>query len=234
MLKTRAEFYRHLLFERAAMLDKAEGIGAQIGVPDDIKGTLGTSGAASALPGTVPEDVLEAFTKVANEFVSPRALSNELQNLVKSVYGDDYDVLAMNSCESALRVVYGSLLAPPMLGQGDAYRARCIGLLERHTEHHLSYGTPFPPPPIYKNIFSDRGNTAGELGFGGRRMANFDTVMIPMAGARYQLHGPKMIQSPLLWKLMPSKRWRPLFPRRKSMPRICRASSRVRSRSVIT
>ena len=196
MNRTRAEFYTRLLSERGAILEEAEKRGAELGLPEEVKGKLGTSGAASTLPGIVPEDVMDVITKVANDLVSPRGLGDELRRLVKSVYGDDYDVLATNSCESALRIVYGSLIAPPMLSQGDTYRARCIGLLERHTEHHLSYGAPFPAK--YKDLFSDRGNTAGELGVGGRRMANLDIVMVPMAGARYQLHGPKMIPAPLL------------------------------------
>jgi hypothetical protein len=75
-------------------------------------------------------------------------------------------------------------------------------LLERHSEHHLSYGRPFPPR--YKDVFADRGATAGELGILGRRNLNTDVVMIPMEGAEYPLHGIKFHPVPLLAKTDPA------------------------------
>ena len=78
--------------------------------------------------------------------------------------------------------------------------ARPIGLewldYWRHAEHHLSYGRPFPP--VYKDLFADRGATAGELGLLGRRLENTDCVFVPMSGARYDLHGIKFHPTPLL------------------------------------
>ena len=69
-------------------------------------------------------------------------------------------------------------------------------MIERHAEHHLSYGRPFPPK--YKDLFADRGATAGELSLAGRRSQNTDIVMVPMAGASYTLHGIKFYPCPLL------------------------------------
>ena len=109
-------------------------------------------------------------------------LGDEIRRVVKSVYGDEYDAAPTNSCEAALWITFDALLTPPLMGRGEPYRARCIGLIERHAEHHLSYGRPFPPK--YKDLFADRGATAGELGLAGRRSQNTDIVMVPMAGAR--------------------------------------------------
>ncbi|MGE4242140.1 hypothetical protein [Ramlibacter sp.] len=193
---TRMDLYDSLVVRKDEFLARAEEAGRALDIPPELRGRLGTSGASSALPGTLRADVMQAMQDVAGKFVSMRALGDEIRRLVKSVYGDGWDAAPTNSCEAALEVVHDALLTPPQLGRGDTYRARCVGLLERHAEHHLSYGRPFPPK--YKEVFSDRGSTAGELGLNGRRALNTDIVFVPMAGARYDVHGPKMIQSPML------------------------------------
>ena len=193
---SRMDIYERLLLERESLMARAEDIGRGLSIPAELRGKIGTSGASSAMPGSIRQDVLDAMSSVADAFVSPRTLSDEIRRLVKSVYGDGYDAAATNSCEAALGVVFDALLTPPQLGRGDTYRSRCIGLLERHAEHHLSYGRPFPP--MYKEVFADRGATAGELGINGRRAINTDIVIVPMAGSRQELHGPKMIPCPLL------------------------------------
>ncbi len=192
----RMDLYERLVTQKQRLLDAAESLGRGLAVPADLKGGIGTSGANSALPGTVRRDVVEAMERAAASTVAPRALGDELRRVVKSVYGDEFDAAPTNSCEAALGVVFDALLTPPQLGRGDTYRARCVGLLERHAEHQLSYGRPFPP--LYKEVFSDRGATAGELGISGRRAINTDVVMVRMAGARYEPHGAKMLPSPLL------------------------------------
>ncbi len=192
----RMDLYARLLEDREVLCGLAAQAGARLQIPAELKGLIGTSGASSALPGSIRQDVLEAMSSVSADFVSPKALGDEIRRLVKSVYGDGYDAAVVNSCEAALSVAYDALLTPPQLGRGAPYRARCIGLIERHAEHHLSYGRPFPPR--YKEIFADRGTTAGEFGLGGRRAMETDIVMVPMAGARYDAHGPKMTPCPLL------------------------------------
>lgn len=192
----RMDFYERLLAARDELLTKADAVGRGIAIPSELKGAIGTSGANSALPGSIRTDIIEAMDAVAGSVVPPRRLGDEIRRVVKSVYGDDFDAAPTNSCEAALGLVYDALLTPPQLGRGESYRARCIGLLERHAEHQLSYGRPFPP--IYKEVFSDRGATAGELGISGRRAVNTDIVMVRMAGARYEAHGPKMLPCPLL------------------------------------
>jgi hypothetical protein len=192
----RMDFYERLIADREELLAKAEAIGRGLSIRSDLRGAIGTSGANSALPGSVREDIIEAMSSVAGSVVPPRRLGDEIRRVVKSVYGDDFDAAPTNSCEAALGLVYDALLTPPQLGRGETYRARCVGLLERHAEHQLSYGRPFPP--LYKEVFSDRGSTAGELGISGRRAVNTDIVMVRMAGGRYEPHGPKMLPCPLL------------------------------------
>jgi len=192
----RMDFYEKLIAARDGLLAKAEAIGRGLAIPSELRGSIGTSGANSAMPGTVRKDIIDAMEEAAGSVVPPRRLGDDIRRVVKSVYGDDFDAAPTNSCEAALGLVYDALLTPPQLGRGETYRSRCIGLLERHAEHQLSYGRPFPP--VYKEVFSDRGSTAGELGISGRRAVNTDIVMVRMAGGRYEPHGPKMLPCPLL------------------------------------
>jgi hypothetical protein len=197
----RLDLYRFLRANWAKILDEAERIGAAIGIPSELKGTVGVSGASSAVPGTLRKEVVAAIAKGAASVVHLNEVGDEIRRVVKSVYGDDYDAVPISSCEAALGVSYDALVAPPLMGRGEPYRVRCIGLLERHIEHHLSYGRPFPG--IHKDLFADRGATSGELGLLGRRQENIDIVMVPLAGARYEVHGIKSYPCPLLMEVDP-------------------------------
>lgn len=192
----RLDLYEHLAANKARILDEAERISEGLGIPAELRGTFGTTGANSALPATLRRDVLAEIEKRGRQVAPLRQLGDEIRRVVKSVYGDDYDAAPTNSCEAALDIAFSALLTPPLMGSGEPYRARCIGLIERHCEHQLSYGRPFPP--MHKDLFADRGATAGELGLLGRRNPNTDIVMVPMAGARYALHGIKFYPCPLL------------------------------------
>jgi len=82
------------------------------------------------------------------------------------------------------------------MGRGDNYRARYIAPYEKHMHHQGGYGRPFPAK--YKDYIADRGSTPGELGFYGKRQNNLDTVLVPLAGANYDVHGIKHHPVPLL------------------------------------
>ena len=83
-----------------------------------------------------------------------------------------------------------------MPGRGDNYRARYIAPYEKHMHHQAGYGRPFPPR--YKDYLADRGTTPGELGFYGKRQNNLDTLIVPLVGAKYDVHGIKSHPVPLL------------------------------------
>ena len=63
------------------------------------------------------------------------------------------------------------------------------------------YGRPFPPR--YKDILADRGSTAGELGFHGKRLNNLSVYYAPLVGANYDVHGIKYHPVPLLTNVDP-------------------------------
>jgi hypothetical protein len=192
----RLDLYDHLGARREQILAEAESIGKGLGIPAELKGTFGTSGTHSALPGSIRRDILQAIDAGMRKIGPLKYVGDEIRRTVKSVYGDAYDAAPANSCEAALEIAFDALLSPPLMGRGEPYRARCIGPIERHSEHHLSYGRPFPS--MYKDLFADRGATAGELGLLGRRKAHTDVVMVPMVGASYELHGVKFYPCPLL------------------------------------
>lgn len=195
------DLYQQLHADRARILASAEELGRDIGIPAELRGCIGASGASSSAPGTLRREVIDAIATGSREMRSLAHVGDEIRRVVKSVYGDQYDAAPVASCEGALWVAYDALIAPPLMGRGEPYRVRVIGLLERHIEHHLSYGRPFPG--IHKDIFADRGATAGELGLLGRRQENIDIVMVPMAGARYDVHGIKSYPCPLLLDVDP-------------------------------
>ena len=193
---SRLELYSSLAKNRERLISDARRIGEGLAIPAGLQGAIGTSGCNSSLPGTVRRDILGNIEDGMMKVRPVKDLGDEIRLLVKSVYGDEYDAAPTNSCEAALLIAYETLFTPPSTGRGDAYRSRVVGLLERHAEHQLSYGRPFPP--VYKDLFADRGATAGELGLLGRRLENTDCVFVPMAGASYALHGIKFHPTPLL------------------------------------
>ena len=104
-------------------------------VPSAVKHRLGPTGANSALPGTLRSETLNAIEQGMKKVLSPRQIGDDIRRVVKSVYGDEFDAVPTNSCESALLATYDALFTPPTIGAGEPYRSRVIGLYERHAEH---------------------------------------------------------------------------------------------------
>ncbi|HYF90896.1 MAG TPA: hypothetical protein VD969_01480 [Symbiobacteriaceae bacterium] len=173
----------------------------EIGIPKEIRGKFGLTGAISGCPAPLRRDILEAGERGATEVIPLATLVDKLREVVKSAYGDQWEPIPVSTCEAALWTAYDTLCTPPALGRGDNYRTRYIAPLEKHMHHQGGYGRPFPAK--YKDIFADRGTTAGELGFYGKRQNNLDTVMVPLEGARYENHGIKSWPVPLLTHVDP-------------------------------
>ena len=138
----------------------------------------------------------DAIVDASGEYLPLNRIGDEIRCVVKSVYGDDYDAAPVNSAEAGLAIAYDTLIAPSLIGRGEPSRARVIVPYERHIDHHGSYGRPFPG--FYKDLFADRGATAGELGLLGRRAENVDTVFVRYEGAHYDVRGIKQYVCPLL------------------------------------
>ena len=190
------DLYRGLRVHQNDILAEADAIGRTLGVADDLRGRIGVSASNSSAPGPLRPAVVRALVEGSNSYVPLVQLGDEVRRVVKSVLGDDFDAAVVNGAEAALATSYAALLAPSQVGPGDSARARVVVPYERHIEHHASYGRAVPG--IYKDIFADRGATAGELGLLGRRLENVDIALVKLAGARYPVHGIKSYTVPLL------------------------------------
>lgn len=200
--KYKFQMYKKLQAETAEIYAEAckfaEGV-----FPADRKGTFGLTGGVSGCPAPLRKDIMKASEEGAKKVIPLASLVEQEREIVKDVYGDDYDCCPTSTCEAALWASYGSLFTPPALGMGDCYRARFIAPLEKHMHHQAGYGRPFPAK--YKDFIADRGSTAGELGFYGKRQNNTDVVIVPLAGANYDVHGIKTWPTPLLSHVDPDK-----------------------------
>jgi len=186
-LKYKFQLYRKLQAEMPQIYAELKEAGKELELKDEEKMTFGLTGAISGCPAPLREDIMEAMHEDGSRVVPNAVLVEQIREIVKDFYGDEYDACPTNTCEAALWVSFDSLATPPFTGRGDNYRARYMAPFERHMHHQGSYGRPFPPK--YKDAFADRGCTAGELGFYGKRQNNLDTVFVPLEGAKYEVHG---------------------------------------------
>jgi hypothetical protein len=186
--KYRYEMYKALQMAIPQIYADAKKAADEIGIPKEIRGKFGLTGAISGCPAPLRKDILAA-NEQGNTVIPLAGLIDKLRDVVKSVYGDQWEPIPVSTCEAALWMTFDTLFTPPNLGRGDNYRARYIVPLEKHLHHQGGYGRPFPAK--YKDIIADRGTTPGELGFYGKRQNNLDTVMVPLVGADYTVHGIK-------------------------------------------
>ena len=198
MAKPKYKFlmYTKLQNEKAQIFAEAKKFGESLNIPAELRGKLGLTGAISGCPAPLREDIEKAMIAEGQKVVSLGVYIDQIREIVKDVYGDDYDACPVNTCEAALWTSIDTLFTVPMQGRGDKYRTRYIAPLERHLHHQGGYGRPYPPK--YKDILADRGSTAGELGFYGKRQENLDVVYVPMPGAEYPCHGIKYHPVPLM------------------------------------
>jgi hypothetical protein len=194
--KYKFQMYKKLQAETPAIYAKVKKAAETLNMPAEMKGAIGLTGAISGCPAPLREDLEKVIQAESKKVVPLGYYVDQLREIVKDVYGDGYDAAPVSTCEAGLWVSIDSLFTPPSMGRGDNYRARYVMPMERHIHHHGGYGRPFPPK--YKDILADRGSTAGELGFYGKRQNNLDTVFVPMEGADYSIHGIKYHPVPLM------------------------------------
>lgn len=190
------QMYKRLQQKTGQIYADAKKAAESLNIPAELKGAFGLTGAISGCPAPLRDDIEHFMAQESKKVVPLAVYVDQIREVIKEVYGDDYDAAPVNTCEGGLWVTIDTLMTAPNQGRGDSYRARYIAPMERHIHHQASYGRPFPPK--YKDILADRGCTAGELGFYGKRQNNLDTVLVPLAGAEYPVHGIKYHPTPLL------------------------------------
>jgi len=203
-LLSRYKFYGNLLKNHEAIHREARAVAKEIGV-DHFAGQLGLNSTSSTCPAPLPNYVWEALEAARQRKVLPViTVENELRDLIKDAYGDEYDAAAVNTCESALRVSFDTLMAPPIMARGSSYRARFIAPYTQDDEFMAAYGRPFPPK--YKNLFVDRSVSAGETGVEAKVLTNVDAAIVKLVGGKYEVHGINYNTCPLLADVDP-ERW---------------------------
>lgn len=201
--KYKYQMYKHLQANAANIYAEARKAAEEIGLTKELRGQVGLTGAISGCPAPMRKSIIEAAEHGASKVIPLSTLVEQIREIVKDVYGDEWDVCPVNTCEAGLWVVFDVLCTPPMMGRGDNYRARYIAPYEKHMHHQAAYGRPFPPK--YKDFLADRGCTAGEMGFYGKRQNNLDTLIVPLAGAKYPNHGIKYWPVPFLTEVDPEE-----------------------------
>ncbi len=194
--KFKYQMYKHLQANTQAIYAEVRKAADEIGIPPELRNNFGLTGAISGCHGLITRKVSEAIEAVSRKVIHNAVLDEQVRDVVKDVYGDEYDAALVNTCEGALHLAYEVLCMPPLTGRGDNYRGRYLAPYERHLHHQAGYGRPYPPK--YKEYMAERGEAAGEYGIHGKRVTNLDTVMVRLAGAEYPCHGIKYCPIPHL------------------------------------
>lgn len=187
--KYKYQIYKHLQANTANIYAEARKIGEEIGITPELKNNIGATGAISGCHGLIARKVAEAMEDVTRKVIPSAVFDEQIRDVVKDYYGDEYDAALISTCEAGLNVAFDTLCMPPMMGRGENYRGRYMAPYERHLHHQGAYGRPFPPR--YKEVNAERGEGAGEYGVQGKRTTNLDVIYVKMAGGDYSCHGIK-------------------------------------------
>jgi len=192
----RHEWYQ-ALFEKTPEIEReARAYGESIGL-DRFAGGVALYSGMSSRPAPLPDYVIEAIIAANREPVgSVKSIEDRIRSLIKDAYGDRFDCAVVNTCEAGLRVAIETLVAPPVLRRGDARRAAMLFPYGEDCDWGAAYGRPFPPK--YKNVAIDRSVSAGELGMEAKCLSDLDTLFVPFANARYEVHGIRQNIVPFL------------------------------------
>jgi hypothetical protein len=191
------QWYQKIYESKPKIHKEAKQYAASLGL-DKIKDDIGMYAGSSSRPGNLPSYVLDEIVKAnqSGKTLTLRNVEDQLRDVVKSVYGDEYDAAAANTCEACLRICQSTLFQPPTMRLGEAYRGRIIMPYAEDIEWIGGYGRAFPPR--YKNLLVDRTVSGGELGVEGKSLFNLDTIYVKMIGAKYDCHGVRWNPVPLL------------------------------------
>ena len=195
--KYRYRWYQEIYEAFPKIMEEARLYGEKLAV--EKTGTdIGLYAGSSSRPGNLPNYVLDKIIDAnrGGRTLPLRVIEDELRDVVKDVYGDNYDAAAANTCEAALRISLETLCAPPSMRHGDTYRARVLMPYAEDYEWIGGYGRAFPPK--YKNLLVDRTVAGGELGVEGKSLANLEMIYARMAGACYESHGIRFNPTSLL------------------------------------
>ena len=129
------QMYKKLQKETPEIYAELKKAAKELDIKEEEKLHMGLTGAVSGCPSTLRDDVHHAMAEAGEKVVPLGYYVDQIREIVKSVYGDDYNACPVNTCEAALWVSFDCLCTPPFAGRGDNYRTRYIAPYERHIHH---------------------------------------------------------------------------------------------------
>ena len=181
------QWYQSIYDSFPEIVEEARRYGEETGTLK-LKQDIGLYAGSSARPGNLPDYVLDAIVEAnrGDKTYPVRVIEDELREVVKEVYGDEYDAVAANTCEALLRLTLETLCAPPSMRHGDIYRGRLLMPYGEDYEWIGGYGRAFPPR--YKNLLVDRTIAGGRTGHREQEPGESRDALRP--------HGRREVRSP--------------------------------------
>jgi len=110
------QLYKKLFQNREKILSDSKKLGESLGISENLKGRFGLTGSHSSFPGPIAKNVLEKIVKEQDTRRALPELVDELRDIVKDFYGDEYDAAPIASGEAALWTLIDTTMTSPMLG----------------------------------------------------------------------------------------------------------------------
>ncbi|MGE5543171.1 MAG: hypothetical protein ACM3WT_09040, partial [Bacillota bacterium] len=104
--KYKFQMYKQLQANIPNIYAEAKKAADEIGIPAELRGKFGLTGAISGCPAPMRKSVMAAAEKGGAEVIPLATLVEQIREIVKDVYGDEFDVCPINTCEAGLWVTF--------------------------------------------------------------------------------------------------------------------------------
>ena len=100
--KYKFQWYQQIYNNTPKILEEARQISKKLGF-EKVRDRVGLYPGSSSCPGPLPNYVLNAVIEANKTPILPlRRVGDELREVVKDIYGDEYDVATANTCEAGM------------------------------------------------------------------------------------------------------------------------------------
>ena len=122
IFKYKFQMYKHLQAKTPEIYAEARKAADDLGITK-YRGQIGLTGAISGCPAPMRRNVMEAIMEGERRSIPLATLVEEIREIVKDVYGDEFDACPVATCEGGLWVTFDTLFSPPLAGRGEIGRA---------------------------------------------------------------------------------------------------------------
>src|ERR1700677_3776633 len=110
MTRHKYQLYKHMAAAAPGIYDKVVSAIDDCGL-SDLRNQVGLTGAVSGCHGLLTDKVRAAIDAGAREVIPNAPLNERVREIVKDVYGDEWDAAVVNTCEGALWVTFDTLFS---------------------------------------------------------------------------------------------------------------------------